>query len=151
MASFYKRRFSFSLFYPNPTKLPPLHNTQNQSLSFSNDDAIHWNSYLDRKRAETAEAAAILDFRKPAAILNENGNRSTWDESASLFSQQRSDQDVVIIYNRVPKTGSTTFANVLYTLCKTTNNCTVVYVRAERNAHIYSLGDQVRTRVKISS
>ena len=54
----------------------------------------------------------------------------------------RTDMDYVMIYNRVPKTGSTTFANIVYALCEQ-NRFTMIYVRAEKNAHIYTLADQV--------
>ena len=52
------------------------------------------------------------------------------------------DRDYLIIYNRVPKTGSTTFANIVYSLCGR-RHFNVIYVRAEKNAHIYSIVDQV--------
>ena len=60
------------------------------------------------------------------------------------------DQDYLIIYNRVPKTGSTTFANIVYSLCGR-RHFNVIYVRAEKNAHIYSIVDQVSLCDRCSS
>lgn len=49
----------------------------------------------------------------------------------------------VIIYNRVPKTGSTSFMGMTYELCAS-NRFHVLHVNTTRNTHILSLEDQRR-------
>ena len=50
--------------------------------------------------------------------------------------------DLVIIYNRVPKTGSTSFAGIAYDLC-VPNKFHVLHVNVSRNNHVLSVADQV--------
>lgn len=50
--------------------------------------------------------------------------------------------DTVIIYNRVPKTGSTSFAGVAYDLCAQ-NKYNVLHLNVSRNNHVLGLSDQV--------
>jgi len=56
--------------------------------------------------------------------------------------------DLVVIYNRVPKTGSTSFAGIAYDLC-TRNKFHVLHVNVTRNNHILSVADQVRQKYLI--
>ncbi|XP_022910986.1 heparin sulfate O-sulfotransferase [Onthophagus taurus] len=51
--------------------------------------------------------------------------------------------DVVVIYNRVPKTGSTSFVGVAYDLCKK-NNFHVIHVNITANNHRLSLPNQYK-------
>lgn len=51
--------------------------------------------------------------------------------------------DLVVIYNRVPKTGSTSFVNLAYDLCKK-NNFHVLHLNVTANMHVLSLPNQMR-------
>lgn len=53
------------------------------------------------------------------------------------------DDDVVVIYNRVPKTGSTSFVGVAYDLCKK-NNFKVLHINITANMHVMSLSNQYK-------
>ncbi|KAG8252865.1 Heparan sulfate 2-O-sulfotransferase 1 [Homalodisca vitripennis] len=50
---------------------------------------------------------------------------------------------MIIIYNRVPKTGSTSFVNVAYDICKR-NMFNVLHLNVTANQHVMSLADQAR-------
>lgn len=52
-------------------------------------------------------------------------------------------EDVVVIYNRVPKTGSTSFVNVAYDLCKK-NHFRVLHINVTGNLHVLSLQNQMK-------
>lgn len=72
-------------------------------------------------------------------------------QSAALQSQQYKmhesinafDDNLVVIYNRVPKTGSTSFINLAYDLCKK-NHFYVLHINITANMHVLSLSNQVR-------
>ena len=53
--------------------------------------------------------------------------------------------DTVVIYNRVPKTASTSFTNIAYDLCGK-NHFHVLHINTTKNNPVMSLQDQVRTR-----
>ena len=53
------------------------------------------------------------------------------------------DDDTVVIYNRVPKTGSTTLAGILYNLCGP-NKYYVIHIGMVHGAKTIALSDQVR-------
>lgn len=50
--------------------------------------------------------------------------------------------DVVVIYNRVPKTGSTSFVGVVYDLCKR-NKFHTLHINVTNNMHTLTLPNQV--------
>lgn len=52
------------------------------------------------------------------------------------------EDDVVIIYNRVPKTASTSFTNIAYDLCAK-NKYHVLHINTTKNNPVMSLQDQV--------
>lgn len=49
--------------------------------------------------------------------------------------------DIVVVYNRVPKTGSTSFVGIAYDLCKR-NKFHVLHVNVSSNNHVLSLSNQ---------
>lgn len=51
-------------------------------------------------------------------------------------------EDIVVIYNRVPKTGSTSFVNIAYELCKK-NHFKVLHINVTGNFHLLSMKNQV--------
>lgn len=53
------------------------------------------------------------------------------------------DENLVVIYNRVPKTGSTSFTNLAYDLCKK-NHFYVLHINITANMHVLSLSNQVK-------
>uniref|UniRef100_A0A3B5L4W0 Heparan sulfate 2-O-sulfotransferase 1 n=1 Tax=Xiphophorus couchianus TaxID=32473 RepID=A0A3B5L4W0_9TELE len=55
----------------------------------------------------------------------------------------READDSVIIYNRVPKTASTSFTNIAYDLCSR-NRFHVLHINTTKNNPVMSLQDQVR-------
>ncbi|XP_065201923.1 heparin sulfate O-sulfotransferase [Planococcus citri] len=63
-------------------------------------------------------------------------------ESTSLGTWG-SRKDLIVIYNRIPKTGSTSFINVAYDICKK-NSFNVIHLNITKNSHILSLADQAR-------
>lgn len=68
------------------------------------------------------------------------------DAAASQYNYNsntiRNDQKPLVIYNRVPKTGSTSFVNVAYDL-HSHNSFRVLHVNITGNSHVLSVYDQV--------
>lgn len=51
-------------------------------------------------------------------------------------------EDVVVIYNRVPKTASTSFMGLVYDLCKQ-NKYHVLHINVTNNMHTLTFANQV--------
>lgn len=57
------------------------------------------------------------------------------------------DDNIVVIYNRVPKTGSTSFVGVVYDLCKK-NKFHTLHINITNNMHTLTLSNQVNKSFK---
>ncbi|KAH8244359.1 hypothetical protein KR026_007517 [Drosophila bipectinata] len=53
------------------------------------------------------------------------------------------EEQLVVLYNRVPKTGSTSFVNIAYDLCKP-NKYHVLHINVTANMHVLSLPNQIQ-------
>lgn len=91
-------------------------------------------------------------IKKLAATINElrlkdfdyhNRNDVLADFVNAGKSTKDSFDDVLVIYNRVPKTASTSLMGVAYDLCKR-NKFHVLHINTSRNMHVMSLSDQRR-------
>lgn len=77
--------------------------------------------------------------------LAEVEHRHKEDIIGDLSSLTEKD-DMVIIYNRVPKTASTSFTNIAYDLCGK-NRFHVLHINTTKNNPVLSLQDQVRQQI----
>lgn len=83
------------------------------------------------------------------SLNNNNFNAPSFSSSKQIQNQQQekarnpSKSTDVIFYNRVPKTGSTTFVGIVYEISKDLNYH-VIHVNTSRNSHVLSLEDQER-------
>ena len=64
------------------------------------------------------------------------------ERDSSALSLSDGEDDVVIIYNRVPKTASTSFTNIAYDLCGK-NHYHVLHINTTKNNPVMSIQDQV--------
>ncbi|XP_074655242.1 heparan sulfate 2-O-sulfotransferase 1-like isoform X2 [Tubulanus polymorphus] len=107
--------------------------------------------HLEREIQRLDEARirleAVADFQSGNSKLAQrrlpssySGNKEDYHENPS--SSPEFDHDI-IIYNRVPKTGSTSFAGIAYDLC-TQNKYSVLHFNITKNMHTLSLSDQMR-------
>lgn len=81
--------------------------------------------------------AKIRHSQQPLA--NTLGNYDVTSLSVDNFDYE---EELVVLYNRVPKTGSTTFVNIAYDLCKR-NRFHVLHINITANSHVLSLPNQV--------
>lgn len=80
-----------------------------------------------------------------------NMQKSSIEGEASESRRQiEDDDDLVIFYNRVPKTGSTSFVGVVYDLCGR-NKFHAIHLNVSRNMHVMSVPDQMLFAYNITS
>lgn len=72
----------------------------------------------------------------------ENDIGEDWDSSEDN-QMVHSNGKTIVFYNRVPKTGSTSFTGVVYALCSK-NNFHVIHLNVSKNLHVMGLPDQMR-------
>ncbi|XP_045470624.1 heparin sulfate O-sulfotransferase [Harmonia axyridis] len=74
----------------------------------------------------------------------------TQRENSMLMTEKVSEEDdIVVIYNRVPKTASTSFVGVAYDICKK-NHFHVLHVNVSANSHVLSLNNQLQLASNIT-
>ncbi|XP_070177405.1 heparan sulfate 2-O-sulfotransferase 1-like [Littorina saxatilis] len=94
-------------------------------------------SQLDGARQKLERAVVRLQEEK--LPMSSRHLSSSNDQEGAEFG----DDDSVVIYNRVPKTGSTTLAGIMYSLCNT-NKYFVIHIGMFHSAKTISLSDQMR-------
>ncbi|XP_047987686.1 heparin sulfate O-sulfotransferase [Leguminivora glycinivorella] len=96
-------------------------------------------------------AIVILYFQTEIARLEDSYRRLEYKISQSHVDSRQffpktvpnDGEDLVVIYNRVPKTGSTSFVGVAYDLCKK-NHFKVLHINITANMHVMSLNNQYK-------
>ncbi|KAJ8011381.1 hypothetical protein DPEC_G00057570 [Dallia pectoralis] len=92
---------------------------------------------LEESRGKLERAIARHEVREIEQRHTQDGLR---EREAPLAADS---EDVVIIYNRVPKTASTSFTNIAYDLCGK-NHYHVLHINTTKNNPVMSMQDQVR-------
>lgn len=80
--------------------------------------------------------------RHEVAEVEQRHSEDSGRDPSSLSDRE----DMVIIYNRVPKTASTSFTNIAYDLCGK-NRFHVLHINTTKNNPVMSLQDQVRPAI----
>uniref|UniRef100_A0A3Q2CMQ3 Heparan sulfate 2-O-sulfotransferase 1 n=1 Tax=Cyprinodon variegatus TaxID=28743 RepID=A0A3Q2CMQ3_CYPVA len=92
---------------------------------------------LEESRGKLERAIARHEVREIEQRHTHDGLRER--ETAATLSD--AEDDLVIIYNRVPKTASTSFTNIAYDLCGK-NHYHVLHINTTKNNPVMSLQDQ---------
>lgn len=77
------------------------------------------------------------------SVLEQLVSRVQTQAESQVKEVEDTDENLVVIYNRVPKTGSTSFVGVAYDLCKR-NKFHVLHINITANMHVLSLPNQYK-------
>ncbi|CAD6999203.1 heparin sulfate O-sulfotransferase [Ceratitis capitata] len=95
----------------------------------------YWYIWASEVRIEETWSNAIKPLGRTATV--------TSGASVSLpLDNFDYEEQLVVLYNRVPKTGSTSFVNIAYDLCKR-NKFHVLHINVTANMHVLSLPNQI--------
>lgn len=83
----------------------------------------------------------VTNFWKNSDVLFDRLYETKNENEKTVNSLER--KNLIVFYNRIPKTGSTSFINVAYDLCKR-NSFNVIHLNVTKNSHYMSLADQAR-------
>nr|ACQ58725.1 Heparan sulfate 2-O-sulfotransferase 1 [Anoplopoma fimbria] len=98
--------------------------------------------FMENQIQKLQESRARLErtiARHQVAEVEQRHSEEAGRESSPVAEKD----DMVIIYNRVPKTASTSFTNIAYDLCGE-NRFHVLHINTTKNNPVMSLQDQVR-------
>ncbi|RXM29212.1 Heparan sulfate 2-O-sulfotransferase 1 [Acipenser ruthenus] len=104
--------------------------------------------FLENQVQKLEESRGKLERAIARHEVREIEQRHTMDGTKDVVLDES--DDVVIIYNRVPKTASTSFTNIAYDLCGK-NKYHVLHINTTRNNPVMSLQDQVRFVKNVTS
>ncbi|XP_054283683.1 heparan sulfate 2-O-sulfotransferase 1-like [Macrosteles quadrilineatus] len=99
--------------------------------------------FFQMKILSLEESQKQLEKTVEQLVKSNNNVRNSILSNSIDQRKTNSDRDLIIIYNRVPKTGSTSFVNVAYDICKR-NRFNVLHLNVTANQHTMSLADQSR-------
>ncbi|XP_036303845.1 heparan sulfate 2-O-sulfotransferase 1 isoform X2 [Pipistrellus kuhlii] len=105
--------------------------------------------FLENQIQKLEESRSKLERAIARHEVREIEQRHTMDGPRQDAALDEED-DMVIIYNRVPKTASTSFTNIAYDLCAK-NKYHVLHINTTKNNPVMSLQDQVRFVKNITS
>lgn len=114
------------------------------SASEDFEELVKEKRLLDSDFENPAEDSDLLQYKsmeKSEYGLNQAVNQ--FDFKREKEQTLSSDAKTIVFYNRVPKTGSTSFMGVVYALC-TKNNFHVIHLNVSKNYHVMGLADQMR-------
>ncbi|XP_035993650.1 heparan sulfate 2-O-sulfotransferase 1-like [Fundulus heteroclitus] len=129
--------------------------TDKKSLAYVDNMLKKSNKKVEELHQELQELNAHIVVKDPEELseraiarheVREIEQRHTQDglrERGPAAALSDSDDDLVIIYNRVPKTASTSFTNIAYDLCGK-NRYHVLHINTTKNNPVMSIQDQVR-------
>ncbi|GFR83642.1 heparan sulfate 2-O-sulfotransferase 1-like [Elysia marginata] len=85
---------------------------------------------------------AITQLQLENIQISERQQQELASEKALVAKEGNLEDDIIIVYNRVPKTGSTSLAGVVYDLCLI-NKFHVIHLNTSKNQRTLSLADQM--------